>query len=330
MVPGIHGPSDSRDTRDTPQILWTAEDLMAAEFSAPRWAVPGVIAEGVTVLAGPPKVGKSWLFLGLAVAVAAGGRALGSIPVRAGPVLYMALEDTPRRLQSRLRTVLADAPAPDRLTLLLSCPPLPEGGEWIDRWLTINPDARLVIIDVYARLRGPTPPGVSAYDADYSSLGRIKAIADAHGVAIVLIHHVRKAQSEDYLNDLNGTNGLSGAADTVAVLRRPRGEGAGTLYVTGRDVDETELSLSFDAEHGLWSLLAGSAIEHTLSGTRLQVWRYVQAHDGAGPAEIAEAIGASEASVRQTVRRMTEAAQLDVIDRGRYCVPGTPSAPPLT
>jgi integrase len=90
--------------------------------------VPGLIAEGVNLLAGPSKVGKSWLSLGLALSVSAGNDALGSIPVQAGAVLYLALEDTPRRLQSRMGKLLDGQAGPRGLTLATTCPPLPEGG----------------------------------------------------------------------------------------------------------------------------------------------------------------------------------------------------------
>jgi RecA-family ATPase len=58
------------------------------------------VPEGCILLAGPPKVGKSWLTLGLGLSVASGGKALGRIDVTAGQVLYLALEDTPRRLKA--------------------------------------------------------------------------------------------------------------------------------------------------------------------------------------------------------------------------------------
>ncbi|MGI8701240.1 MAG: AAA family ATPase [Nocardioidaceae bacterium] len=99
-----------------PRTSWTAAELMACEFPEPRWAVPGIIAEGVTLLAGAPKVGKSWLALGLGIAVATGGKALGALDVMEGDVLYLALEDPPRRLQDRLAKVLSGATATGRLT----------------------------------------------------------------------------------------------------------------------------------------------------------------------------------------------------------------------
>ncbi|GAB3915830.1 hypothetical protein GCM10029964_127840 [Kibdelosporangium lantanae] len=77
---------------DRPRTTWNAAELMAVSFPEPTWAVPGIIAEGVTLLAGPPKVGKSWLSLGLGLSIAAGLPALGTVAVDPGPVLYLALE----------------------------------------------------------------------------------------------------------------------------------------------------------------------------------------------------------------------------------------------
>lgn len=114
-IPPLHLYSVPSDTeavpvpppkRERPRTAWTADQLMAANFPEPKWAVPGILAEGVSLLAGPPKVGKSWLSLGLALAVAAGGQAFDSVPVQGGPVLYLALEDTPRRLQTRMGKLL--------------------------------------------------------------------------------------------------------------------------------------------------------------------------------------------------------------------------------
>ncbi|MFI6599625.1 AAA family ATPase [Nonomuraea sp. NPDC050536] len=110
-----------------------------------------------------------------------------------GPVLYLALEDTPRRLQSGMRKILGGQAAPRDLTPATSCPTLPQGGdEAIARWLERHPGARMVVIDVFAKVRGTTAPGLSAYDADYAAMGRAKRLTDAHGVAVVLVHHVRK------------------------------------------------------------------------------------------------------------------------------------------
>jgi hypothetical protein len=267
----------------------------------------------------PPKIGKSWLTLGLAEAIASGGTALGSIQVERGPVLYLALEDTARRLQARLGKLLAGRPAPDTLTLATTSPPFGQGGdELITGWLDRHPSARLVVIDVFAKMRGPAPPGVSAYEADYAAIGRVKRIADHYGVAAVLVHHVRKTASDDFLAEVSGTNGLAGAADAVLVLKRPRGTADGLLHITGRDVDEAGHALAFQPAAGAWQLLDGPALDHTLGDTRAAVLRFLRERPRARPKDISTALELDDALVRQTCSRMAEAGQLTKDGAGRY------------
>ena len=315
-------PQPLRPAQQRIRTAWTADELMATEFPAPKWAVPGIISEGVNLLAGPPKVGKSWLSLGLALSVAAGGTAMDTVPVEGGPVLYLALEDTPRRLQTRMGKILGDDRAPASLTLATSCPPLPQGGnEAIAQWCERNPDARMIVIDVFAKMRGTSAPGSSAYDADYAAVGHAKRIADHYGIAVVLVHHVRKAASDDFLAEVSGTNGLAGAADATLVLKRSRGQADGVLHVTGRDVDEAEYALRFHAEAGAWQLLEGPAADHTIGDTRATILRFVREHPGAKPKQIAEETGLQPDLVRQTCSRMANDVQL-IRKAGGYVVPG--------
>jgi AAA domain len=334
--PGLHvvGPDDACEVlsaRRTPgriRTSWTAVAIMAMDFPEPRWAVPGVFSEGVNLLCGPPKVGKSWMSLGLGVDVALGGKAFGTIAVEAGPVLYLALEDTARRLQTRLRKVLGGRTAPGGLTLATSCPPLPQGGdEAIAAWIDRHRDARMVIIDVFAKLRGASPPGMSAYDADYAAVGRAKKVADAYGVAVVLVHHVRKAGSDDFLSEVSGTNGLAGAADATLVLKRARNQGDGVLHVTGRDVDEAEYPLVFDPAAGAWRMLDGPAEDHQLGDTRAAILRWLRQAPGSTPKAIADGAGLGYDAVKKTCQRMLDAGQLACDPGGRYRVPGVPPVP---
>ncbi|MDT0270025.1 AAA family ATPase [Streptomyces sp. DSM 44915] len=305
------------------RTAWTADELMRTEFPEPKWAVPGILSEGVNLLAGPPKVGKSWLSLGLGLSVAAGGQAMDSIAVEGGPVLYLALEDTPRRLKTRMGKILGGQPAPPGLTLATTCPPLPQGGgEAIAQWLERNPTARMVVIDVFAKMRGVSAPGSSAYDADYAAVGHAKRLADHYGVAVVLVHHVRKAGSDDFLTEVSGTNGLAGAADATLVLKRSRGQADGVLHVTGRDVDEAEYALQFHAAAGAWQLLDGPVAEHTVHDTRAAILRFVRANPGARPKDIAAATDLEVGLVRKTCARMADDVQLIRDTAGAYRVPG--------
>ncbi len=298
---------------------WTAPDLLAAEFPAPRWAVPGIVAEGLTLLVGAPKVGKSWAALNLAVAVASGGKAFGRVDVEPGSVLYLALEDTPRRLQSRLRKVLHGDPAPARLAISTVCEPLTAGGaERITTWLEGHPATRLVVIDVLARVRGRSSQQVSAYEADYAPLATLKGIADRFGVAILVLRHTRKAGAEDFMDEVSGTQGLNGAADATLVLKRSRGQADATLQVSGRDIGEAEYALTFAPDVGTWTLLLGPAEDYTLGDTRARVLTHLREHGPSTPKQIAEALAIDHAAAKQACYRMSKDGQLDTDGRGFY------------
>ncbi|MFE2914205.1 AAA family ATPase [Kitasatospora indigofera] len=331
-APAPHmAPATTPQAPARPRTTWTAAELMATTFPEPKWAVPGFFAEGVSLLAGPPKVGKSWLSLGLGLDVAAGRPAFGTVPVTAGPVLYLALEDTGRRLQNRMTKLLDGRPAPHGLTLETECPPMPQGGaQMLANWLTANPTARLVVIDVFAKVRGTSAPGASAYDADYAAIGHIKAIADHFAVAVILVHHVRKMASDDFLAEVSGTNGLAGAADATLVLKRARGKADGVLHITGRDVDEAEHALAFEPDTGSWLLLNGPASDHTIGDTRATILSHVRTHPGARPKDIATATGLDIDLARRTCSRMAEAGQLHRDASGAYTAPVSPDALPLT
>ncbi|GAA5033748.1 AAA family ATPase [Actinopolymorpha pittospori] len=291
---------------------WTDAELMAVDFPEPRWAVPGLLCEGLNLLAGAPKLGKSWLSLGLGAAIANGEPALDTIEVERGPVLYCALEDTGRRLQRRRRQMLsAGSCAAPLLTLETACPTMTSGGEGllID-WLEANPHARLVIIDTFEKMRGSTPPGMSAYAADYAAAARFKRIADYYNVPFLLIHHVRKQGAEDFQAMVSGTNGLTGAVDAILVLERARGQADAVLHVTGRDVQENDYALTFNPTAGAWTLLDGPAADHLMHDTRAQISRYVRANPGSTPKAISQATGINANTIRKTCTRMAEDNQL--------------------
>ncbi len=305
---------------------WSAVDLMAATFAEPRWAVPGVIVSGLTLLAGAPKLGKSWLALALTVAVSSGGRALGKVKVEQGEALYLALEDTPRRLQSRLGIVLEGDPPPAGLTFATDWPVFPEGGaDQLDQWLDAHPSCRLVAVDVLARIRGTVSERENAYAADYRAMVKLKDLADDHDCAIVVVHHTRKAASEDFLDTVSGTNGLAAAADTIAVLSRSRGSADATLNITGRDVDEAKIPLSLTG--GVWTMLDGPADDYDLGDTRRAILHLLRDEEALTPKVLAERLGIKEATARQTCRRMVDAGQLDTDGAGHYMVPLSPVTP---
>lgn len=229
----------------------TAAELHHEIFPDLVQFVHGVVTEGFGIIAGPPKLGKSWWTLNLALGVAAGGRVFGKIPVEQRDVLLLALEDSRRRIQARIRVVWGDDMPPHRLHILTRLGPtllVPTITEWL-----LNHPRGLVILDTLGRARQQRRPGDDAYLADYQAGVALKNIVDAFpGSALLGVHHTRKASSDDFVDDLSGTLGLAGAADYVLVLRRPRNSSEATLQVTGRDAPEGEYALT--VTQGTWTL----------------------------------------------------------------------------
>ena len=309
---------------------FTADELMKMHFPEPRWAVPGLIAEGLTLLGGAPKQGKSWLCLDLGISVASGTPALGKIDVDTGDVLYAALEDPPRRLHSRLRKILGVSPAPTRLTLVTELPTFEVALDNVAEWLEAHPAARLVIVDVLAKIRPQAPPGRNAYELDYAVLSKMKGLADRYSVAVIVVTHLRKMEASDVFDTVSGSTGLTGAADATIVLKRARGEGAASLHVTGRDVVENEYAVTFDPTTCTWSLdgaelaeaakrARASKVSTGLGDKSAEIVTLLADHpEGLGPTQVGKFTGMTPANAGTYLTRLADAGRLSKISRGRY------------
>jgi len=177
------------------------------------------------------------------------------------------------------------------------------------------------VIDVLSRIRGAGSPDTPLYDRDYAAVARAKQLADKYGVAIVVVHHTRKIAGEDFVTEISGTFGISGAADAVISLKRMRGTADGILFVTGRDVEETQRALSFAPDLGAWQLLDTPVVEIGMGDTRLAVLHYVRDHAGTRPKEISDELGLDYELTKKTCARMVKDDQLDTDGKGRYFVP---------
>jgi hypothetical protein len=313
--------ADLRKDRLAGLKLITADSLLATNFKPPRWAVPGLIPEGLCVFAGNPKAGKSWAILDICIAVASGGQAFGNIKCEPGDVLYLALEDTERRLHGRLKAVLQGAPAPSRLTIATQWRRADDGGlADIKLWLAAHPQARLVAIDTLALVRGKPTKDQGVYAADYEAISAFKMVADEFGVPIVLVHHRRKESSSDPLASVSGTQGLTGSADTIIVLNREPKEAHGMLYVRGRDVSEDEIALQFDNDTGRW-LNLGAAQDFRRSEERRAVIRLLAGNvDPMSPTDIAEGLGKKAGTIRMLLSKMHKAGEVQRLPNFKYYV----------
>lgn len=329
------------DREDEPDLLadmrnaaWLDEQV----FPPLEYAVPGLVPEGMTLMCGPPKVGKSWLLLGLALAIACGGRALGALPVQRRPVLLFALEDGDRRLQERCRTLLPRESLPrelDYITRVRAAVVRATAAAWMRLHEGKRP---VVILDTLGKVSPPPLPGEGAYARDYRIGGEWKALADAFpGSSVLINHHVRKQGSEDFVDSVSGTAGLAGSADTIIIVRRARHEPAGLLTVTGRDVAEEEYAAGFGMADGSWTLDGGSlpaAIEAAKErkatmgvGDRMsEVIRCV--HSAGKPIraqQVADALGMTRDDAGRYLRRAAEAGRIAKHVRGLYAPLSVPS-----
>jgi len=301
--------------------LTSAADLVSREFKEPKYAVPQIIPEGLTILAGKPKTGKSWAGLDFAVAVAGGYEALGNIGCKQGEVLLLALEDNDRRLHQRLKAVLQGQRAPAALDIATQCRRADAGGLVdLQKWLSDHPRARLVVIDTLQMIRGERSKINGVYADDYQAIGQLKALADATNVPFLVIHHLRKESTGDPLESVSGTNGITGSADTILVLKREPKDSLGLLYVRGRDVPETEIAMQFDEATGKWLRLVG-ADDFRRSKERNGIIRALLDFGAPmTPAEIADAIGKPRAksSVRVLLLKMHRSGDVVRCANGRY------------
>ena len=302
--------------------LTSAADLVARDFKEPKWAVPGIVAEGLTILAGKPKTGKSWAGLDFAVAVGGGYNALGNLPCQQGDVLLLALEDNDRRLHQRLRAVLQGQAAPAALQIATRWRRADAGGlDDLQSWLGAHPGARLVLIDTLQMIRGERKKNDGVYADDYQAVGQLKALADRSNVPFVVVHHLRKETAGDPLESVSGTAGITGSADTILVLKREPKDSFGLLYVRGRDVPEAEIAMQFDEGTGKWLRLT-NAEDFRRSKERREISRVLlDAGEPMTPVEIAEALGkprGKSASVRMLLKKMREAGDVTLHLDGRY------------
>lgn len=323
---GRHAKPGSAPKATAPDIeTFTAANLMGMQLPEPKWAVEGIVPEGLSILAGKPKLGKSWLALHLAYAISSGGMALGKIPVEGGSVLYISLEDTKRRLQSRIRKLLGPGEsASPRLHLARAWPRLDKDGLGaLGEWIQAYPDARLIIVDTWARFR-PVRLGKSeAYELDYQDGAMVKAIADKYGIAIIIVHHCRKLGAADAVEEVSGSVGLTGACDGVLVMRRERGQRHATLTITGRDVDESEQALTFDATYCLWQLV-GPAEDFRISKERSEILALFDDGQTLSLRQVESLLGQPGARVRKMLSLMARDGQLETTARGSYRRPLPP------
>jgi len=303
----------------------SATELMEKEFEPIRWTVPGLIPEGLILLAGKPKVGKSWLALHLchAVAFESGGYALGQIEVEPGKAVYYGLEDSERRLQERLKGISCGLPIPGNLFISNHLERLDAGGlEEIEAFLEDNPETRLVVIDTLARVKPRSRRNTDAYETDTEIMGGLQTLAMRRGITVLVVHHMRKnvKDADDVFDGVLGSTGLTGTADATVLVQRGRQSKEIVMHITGRDVEEQQLSVRFDLSGRVPFNLMGTTEEVHMSDTRKEILEYLEENGLTGPKELSKALGKNYSTTKVMARKMLLDGVI-VSENGKYKKP---------
>lgn len=232
---------------------FSMSDLYDNVYDSRPPIVDGLLYSGTYLFVGAPKVGKSFFMAQLAYHVSMGIK-LWNYEVKKGTVLYLALEDTEKRLQERLFRMYGTDSA-DNLHFTIWAKQLGSGlDEQLQRFVNEHPDTKLVIIDTLQKVREAGGDKFS-YANDYEIVGKLKQFADKNHICLLLVHHTRKQQAEDKFDMISGTNGLLGAADGAFLLQKEkRTSDAAALDISGRDQQDQRLHLRRDADRLIWQL----------------------------------------------------------------------------
>ena len=184
------------------------------------------------------------------------GEPVWNHPVNQGTTLYLCLDDSQLRIQNRLFEITENAPP--SVLFCTGSYVLGQGlEEQLEAFLAKHPDTVLVIIDTLQMIRGAGYD--NTYANDYRDLSVLKKIADAHGIAILLIHHLRKERADDVFSRISGTTAISGAVDSsFTLVEEHRGSGKVRLSCIGRDIEYCELELQRNGEN-VWELVSDSS-----------------------------------------------------------------------
>lgn len=231
------------------------ETLMDIKLPPTKFCVETLLPQGISILGGAPKIGKSWMVLDLCVRIAK-GEAIWNLSTQKGTTLYLCLEDPLNRIQQRLCMLTDEVPENAYFATMAGTL---AGGlcEQIRNFVSEHPDTVLVAIDTFQIIRANTTD--TSYANDYDDVRQMKQLADELNISILLVYHLRKQGDGDPLNKISGTTGISGAMDAIFVLdKSKRNADMATLVCTGRDIEYREIEMKLSKENCVWTLVSDS------------------------------------------------------------------------
>lgn len=231
----------------------TMTELYQTAFRSRLPIIDGLLYAGAYILAGAPKIGKSFLVAQIAYHVST-GRKLWDFDVHQGTVLYLALEDDYQRIQSRMFMMYGMNDTPN-LHFATAAGKIGNGlDEQLENFMREHPNTKLIIIDTMQKIRELGGEAYS-YASDYEIIGRLKQFADKYCICVLTVHHTRKQPAGDSFEMISGTTGLLGCADgSLLMQKKKRTALEATIDVVGRDQQDQILYLKKDPETQIWNL----------------------------------------------------------------------------
>jgi len=287
-------------------VVTNIGDLLTREWPDPVFAVEGILPVGLTVLAGKSKVGKSWLCLQLAQSVATGGRFLG-VQVKQGKTLYLALEDSPRRIADRAKR--QGWPAGNRncdivhMAAARTLWPLKRANAEKLAQVIEDQGYSLVVIDTFSRMAQGDQNKV---DEMTNALAPLQEVANRLQVAVVLVDHHSKANRDektlDPVLDVLGSTGKGAVADNLMGLYKHQGVAGATLAIRGRDVEDKRFQLRFDVMTACWQIEG----ERPLGDAQRKVLDAVTAIPDATLSDVCQALERDRSNTYRTLQELVE------------------------
>ena len=228
-------------------------ELYQTSYKSRPPIIGGLLYGGAYILAGAPKIGKSFLVAQIAYHVSI-GKKLWDFDVHQGTVLYLALEDDYQRIQSRM-FMMYGVEDSEKLHFATVANKIGNGlDEQLEFFMREHPDTKLVIIDTMQKIREVGGEAYS-YASDYEIIGKLKQFADKHSICVLTVHHTRKQPAGDTFEMISGTTGLLGCADgSLLMQKKKRTALEATIDVVGRDQQDQILYLSKDPNTQIWNL----------------------------------------------------------------------------
>ena len=294
--------------------IFSSLELSKMEFPDPEWVAEGIIPEGLTILAGKQKVGKSFFTLELATAVSTGTPFLGEFACKKRGVLYVSLEENKKNIADRLNTIKGLPSADLNVIFDTAKPNLGAIPGYIERF----PNTGLIVIDTLGNFLKQF--NMNDYGESLEAVHAIKTLCDECTVSILANHHTRKMVADDFVDSVSGSNAITATADTTMVLVRRRGDVTGYVMGTGRNVLEYEHALSYfsDEDHPAWQHL-GSGTEIRRSEEQKKILQVLEEEgEPVSSSDVAAMTGANYNTTRSALSRLKSAGLVRRAGRGMY------------